>query len=138
MITWRVPMTKKEFREIIYLDHLINSELRLLESLKTNRLQVKGMQIKTDVVQVSKQGNKQEDLIIKIIDLEKEITKDIDRLIDEKRKAKTVIDKLDEPYKVIMTMRYLECMKWEEIAYRLEYSIQAVYKIHGQALKRVE
>lgn len=131
-------MTKKEFREIIYLDHLINSELRLLESLKTNRLQVKGMQIKTDVVQVSKQGNKQEDLIIKIIDLEKEITKDIDRLIDEKRKAKTVIDKLDEPYKVIMTMRYLECMKWEEIAYRLEYSIQAVYKIHGQALKRVE
>ena len=131
-------MTKKEFREIIYLDHLINSELRLLDSLKTNRLQVKGMQIKSDVVQVSKQGNRQEDLIIKIIDLEKEITKDIDRLIDEKRKAKTVIDKLDGSYRLVMSMRYLECMKWEEIAYRLGYSIQAVYKIHGQALKRVE
>ena len=96
------------------------------------------MQIKTDVVQVSKQGNKQEDLIIRILDLEKEITKDIDNLICEKKKAKTVIDKLDGPYKVIMSMRYLECMKWEEIAYRLDYSIQAVYKIHGQALKRVE
>lgn len=131
-------MTKKEFREIIYLDHLINSKLRLLESLKSNRLQVKGMQIKSDVVQVSKQGNKQEDLIIRILDLEKEITKDIDKLIDEKKRAKAVIDELDEPYKVIMTMRYLECVKWEEIAYRLEYSIQAVYKIHGQALKRVE
>lgn len=131
-------MTKKEFREIIYLDHLINSKLRLLESLKSNRLQVKSMQFKSDVVQVSKQGNRQEDLIIRILDLEKEITKDIDNLIREKKKAKTVIDKLDEPYKVIMTMRYLECMKWEEIAYRLEYSIQAVYKIHGQALKRVE
>ena len=137
-MTWRVPMTKKEFREIIYLDHLINSKLRLLESLKSNRLQVKGMQIKSDVVQVSKQGNRQEDLIIRILDLEKEITKDIDSLICEKKKAKTVIDKLDGPYKVIMTMRYLECMKWEEIAYRLDYSIQAVYKIHGQALKRVE
>ena len=131
-------MTKKEFRGIIYLDHLINSKLRLLESLKSSRLQVKGMQIKTDVVQVSKQGNKQEDLIIRILDLEKEITKDIDNLICEKKKAKTVIDKLDGPYKVIMSMRYLECMKWEEIAYRLDYSIQAVYKIHGQALKRVE
>ena len=137
-MTWRVPMTKKEFREIIYLDHLINSKLRLLESLKSNRLQVKGMQIKSDVVQVSKQGNRQEDLIIRILDLEKEITKDIDNLICEKKKAKTVIDKLDGPYKVIMSMRYLECMKWEEIAYRLDYSIQAVYKIHGQALKRVE
>ena len=131
-------MTKKEFREIIYLDHLINSKLRLLDSLKSNRLQVKGMQIKTDVVQVSKQGNRQEDLIIKIIDLEKEIIKDIDSLIREKQRAKTVIDRLDGPYKVVMTMRYLECMKWEEIAYRIGYSIQAVYKIHGQALKRVE
>ena len=131
-------MTKKEFREIIYLDHLINSKLRLLDSLKSNRLQVKGMQIKADVVQVSKQGNRQEDLIIRILDLEKEITKDIDSLIREKQRAKSVIDKLDGPYKVVMTMRYLECMKWEEIAYRIGYSIQAVYKIHGQALKRVE
>lgn len=131
-------MTKKEFREIIYLDHLINSKLRLLDNLKSNRLQVKSMQLKTDVVQVSKQGNRQEDLIIKIIDLEKEITKDIDNLVNEKRRAKTVIDKLDGPYRLVMSMRYLECMKWEEIAYRLDYSIQAVYKIHGQALKRVE
>ena len=131
-------MTKKEFREIIYLDHLINSKLRLLESLKSNRLQVKSMQLKADVVQVSKQGNRQEDLIIRILDLEKEITKDIDKLIDEKKRAKAVIDELDGPYRLVMTMRYLECMKWEEIAYRLEYSIQAVYKIHGQALKRVE
>lgn len=131
-------MTKKEFREIIYLDHLINSKLRLLDNLKSSRLQVKGMQIKSDVVQVSKQGNQQEDLIIRILDLEKEITKDIDSLIREKQRAKTVIDKLDGPYKVVMTMRYLECMKWEEIAYRIGYSIQAVYKIHGQALKRVE
>lgn len=131
-------MTKKEFREIIYLDHLINSKLRLLDSLKSNRLQVKGMQIKSDVVQVSKQGNRQEDLVIKIIDLEKEITKDIDNLICEKKRAKAVIDELDGPYRLVMTMRYLECMKWEEIAYRIGYSIQAVYKIHGQALKRVE
>lgn len=131
-------MTKKEFREIIYLDHLINSKIRLLDNLKFNRLQVKSMQLKTDVVQESRNGNRQEDLIIRIMDLEKEITKDIDDLIREKQRAKLVIDKLDGPYRLVMSMRYLECMKWEEIAYRIGYSIQAVYKIHGQALKRVE
>lgn len=131
-------MTKKEFREIIYLDHLINSKIRLLDNLKFNRLQVKSMQLKTDVVQESRNGNRQEDLIIRIMDLEKEITKDIDDLIREKQRAKVVIDKLDGPYRLVMTMRYLECMKWEEIAYRIGYSIQAIYKIHGQALKRVE
>lgn len=131
-------MTKKEFKEILYLDHLINSKIRLLENLRHSRLQVKSLQFKTDVVKESHVKNHQEDIIIRIIDLEKEITKDIDRLINEKKRAKSVIDRLDGPYKLVMSMRYLECMKWEEIAYRLDYSIQAVYKIHGQALKRVE
>ena len=131
-------MTKKEFKEILYLDHLINSKIRLLEDLRHSRLQVKSLQFKTDVVKESHVKNHQEDIIIRIIDLEKEITKDIDKLIDEKKRAKSVIDRLDGPYKLVMSMRYLECMKWEEIAYRLDYSIQAVYKIHGQALKRVE
>ena len=131
-------MTKKEFKEILYLDHLINSKIRLLENLRHSRLQVKSLQFKTDVVKESHVKNHQEDIIIRIIDLEKEITKDIDKLIDEKKRAKSVIDRLDGPYKLVMSMRYLECMKWEEIAYRLDYSIQAVYKIHGQALKRVE
>lgn len=131
-------MTKKEFKEILYLDHLINSKIRLLENLRHSRLQVKSLQFKTDVVKESHVKNHQEDIIIRIIDLEKEITKDIDKLINEKKIAKSVIDRLDGPYKLVMSMRYLECMKWEEIAYRLDYSIQAVYKIHGQALKRVE
>lgn len=131
-------MTKKEFKEILYLDHLINSKIRLLENLRHSRLQVKSLQFKTDVVKESHVKNHQEDIIIRIIDLEKEITKDIDKLINEKKRAKSVIDRLDGPYKLVMSMRYLECMKWEEIAYRLDYSIQAVYKIHGQALKRVE
>lgn len=131
-------MTKKEFKEILYLDHLINSKIRLLENLRHSRLQVKSLQFKTDVVKESHVKNHQEDIIIKIIDLEKEITKDIDKFINEKKRAKSVIDTLDGPYKLVMSMRYLECMKWEEIAYRLDYSIQAVYKIHGQALKRVE
>ncbi|MFR7349473.1 DUF1492 domain-containing protein [Peptoniphilus sp.] len=131
-------MTKKEFKEILYLDHLINSKIRLLENLRHSRLQVKSLQFKTDVVKESHVKNHQEDIIIRIIDLEKEITKDIDKLINEKKRAKSVIDRLDGPYKLVMSMRYLECMKWEDIAYRLDYSIQAVYKIHGQALKRVE
>lgn len=131
-------MTKKELKDIIFLDHSINSKIRILDNLKHSKSLVKSMQLKKDVVKESRRKNTQEDLIIKIIDLEIEINKDIDRLIDKKTKAKRVIDCLDEPYGVLLTMRYIECMKWEEIAFRLGYSIQAVYKIHGQALKRVE
>ena len=131
-------MNKEELREIIYLDDLINSKLRQIENLRASRFSIGSMSFKPDKVQKSDFRNHQEELIVKLIDLEDDITKDIDRLVDMKTLAKISIDKLNGPYRLVMSMRYLECMKWKEIAYRLNYSVQAVYKIHGQALKMVE
>lgn len=131
-------MNKEELREIIYLDDLINSKLRQIENLRASRFSIGSMSFKPDKVQKTDFRNHQEELIVKLIDLEDDITKDIDRLVDMKTLAKISIDKLNGPYRLVMSMRYLECMKWKEIAYRLNYSVQAVYKIHGQALKMVE
>lgn len=131
-------MNKEELREIIYLDDLINSKLRQIENLRASRFSIGSMSFKPDKVQKTDFRNHQEELIVKLIDLENDITKDIDRLVDMKTLAKISIDKLNGPYRLVMSMRYLECMKWKEIAYRLNYSVQAVYKIHGQALKMVE
>ena len=131
-------MNKEELREIIYLDDLINSKLRQIENLRASRFSIGSMSFKPDKVQKTDFKNHQEELIVKLIDLEDDITKDIDRLVDMKTLAKISIDKLNGPYRLVMSMRYLECMKWKEIAYRLNYSVQAVYKIHGQALKMVE
>ena len=131
-------MNKEELREIIYLDDLINSKLRQIENLRASRFSIGSMSFKPDKVQKTDFRNHQEELIVKLIDLEDDITKDIDRLVDMKTLAKLSIDKLNGPYRLVMSMRYLECMKWKEIAYRLNYSVQAVYKIHGQALKMVE
>ena len=131
-------MNKKELKQILYLDELIDSKIRILESLRLRRFNIGATQFKDDKVQKTNWRNYQEDLIIKISDLEKDITKDVDRLVDIKAKAKKEIDKLDNPYRLVMSMRYLECLKWRDIAHHLGYSVQAVYKIHGQALKRVE
>lgn len=131
-------MNKEELREIIYLDDLINSKLRQIENLRASRFSIGSMSFKPDKVQKTDFRNHQEELIVKLIDLEDDITKDIDRLVDMKTLAKISIDKLNGPYRLVMSMRYLDCMKWKEIAYRLNYSVQAVYKIHGQALKMVE
>lgn len=131
-------MNKEELREIIYLDDLINSKLRQIENLRASRFSIGSMSFKPDKVQKTDFRNHQEELIVKLIDLESDITKDIDKLVDMKTLAKISIDKLNGPYRLVMSMRYLECMKWKEIAYRLNYSVQAVYKIHGQALKMVE
>ncbi|WP_028504141.1 DUF1492 domain-containing protein [Ruminococcus albus] len=37
----------------------------------------------------------------------------------------------------ILEMRYLNCMKWDEIAARINYSERQVLRLHGIALKKI-
>lgn len=129
-------ITKAELKDIIYLDRLINSKLRLLDSLKSNRVCVGSMHPKRERVQESKY-NRQEELIIKILDLEDEIKQDIEELIARKFKIKSAIDKLHGTQKLVMSMRYLECMSWDEISEKLNYSSRATFKIHTDALAKL-
>lgn len=133
-------MTKDELKNIIYLDERINSKLRQLDNLKEMRGSISAIDYTKDNVQCSP-TNQLENSVIKIIELENEIDNDIDKLVDKKNEARILINSLEGIEGTVLEMRYLECMKWEEVAYRLNYSIQAIYKIHGQALqyiKRVE
>lgn len=70
---------------------------------------------------------------------EKEIAEDIDRLIDVKREVMAVIDSLDDPDEInLLYMRYLQYLKWEEIALKMNFSYMHVHRIHGKALQSVE
>ena len=130
-------MTKEDLLNIIRLNDRIESKLRQKEELKSTMYSIGSIDYSKDRVQTSL-VNSTEDLIIKIVDFEEEITKSIDRLIDLKQEASKVIDQIDGAYGTVLEMRYLECMRWEEIAYRLNYSIQHVYRLHGQALLKLK
>lgn len=130
-------MNKEELNNIIRLNDRIESKIRQKEEIRATMSGVGGIDYSKEKVQTSL-SNSVEDLIIKLVDFEIEITKDIDRLVDLKRKACQAINKIDGVYGTILEMRYLECMRWEEIAYRLKYSIQHVYRLHGQALIKIK
>lgn len=130
-------MDKEELRELIHLDEKIETKRRQLERLMKTRLSIKGIDYSKDRVQTSSHSG-QEDLIIKIIDLEREINRDINELVDKKAIAREKISHVHGVQGTVLEMRYLECMTWQEIAYRLSYSIRTVYKIHGQALQIIK
>lgn len=130
-------MDKKELMKIIYLNDRINSKLRQLDELKLTKETVRGIDYSIDKVQTGPTSS-MENVIIKIVDYEQEINKDIDKLIDMKDNARRAINKVDGVYGTVLEMRYLECMRWEEIAYRLNYGIRHVYKLHGQALSKIK
>lgn len=50
-----------------------------------------------------------------------------------------IIDKVrPEELSRLLHMRYIECLTWEEIAVDLHYDIRWVYRLHGQALVKVQ
>lgn len=130
-------MDKEKLKEIIYLNDRIDSKLRQLEELKLTRESIKGIDYSIDKVQTGPTSSI-ENTIIKIVDYEQEISKDMEKLINMKNNASKEINEIQGIYGTILEMRYLECMRWEEIAYRLNYGIRHVYKLHGQALKELK
>ncbi len=71
----------------------------------------------------------------KIIDLQAEINRDIDRLVDLKREIITVIKAVEPPeYQTLLEKRYLCFMTWEQIAVDMNYGIDNIFKLHKKAL----
>ena len=78
------------------------------------------------------------DTICKIVDLEREINKDIDRLVDLKAEARRAINAVSDPdQQLILELRYLCYKPWNEIMTELGYSEATIYRLHGEALKQI-
>lgn len=130
-------MRKEELRELRHMDCLINSKLRQIDDLRSKMKYLQAIDYAKDKIQTSNNASV-EDIIIKLCDLEAEITQEIDELIDKKRVAKEEIDKIEDvTLRSILTMRYLEMLKWEEIAVQLNYDYRHVLRLHGEALNKL-
>ena len=77
--------------------------------------------------------------IAKIVDLQEEINRDVDILVDKKREAYQILYKLeDEIYYKILEMRYLQYMTFEQIAVELNCSRRWAEIKNGRALEEYD
>ena len=128
-------MTKEELKSILYLDQLINSKLRQLDQLKAYRARLPAGSSDAGPVQ-SGLSDPTASTAVKIATLDQSIVEDIDQLVDLKERARKLFKQLDGnlQLKLIMELRYLECLDWQGVAARSGYNSRHVYKLHGQAL----
>ena len=85
-------------------------------------------------------GSTLADTVCKIIDLQEEINRDIDRLVDLKREIMSVIKAVDDAeYQILLEKRYLCFQTWEQIAAEMNYGVRYVH-LHAccKALLAVE
>ncbi|MCR5355771.1 MAG: DUF1492 domain-containing protein [Lachnospiraceae bacterium] len=131
-------MTAKEYLSQAYrLDLEINNKIEIMDSMHS--LATKATSTFSLVPPSGTRNvHRLEDTLAKIVDMDIEINKKIDKLVDLKKEIIDVIGRVDNrEYRLLLEMRYLRFMTWEEIAIDLGYNIRHIYRIHREALAKV-
>ena len=133
-------MTPKQYlRQAYRLNELINSHIREVEQLRLLSTSVPSTDFSKERVQGGKlPGDRISNIIAKIVDLEKQISAEIDNFIDLKKEIHDAIDAVKSPdQRLVLRCRYIEFLTWEKTAEIMNYSIKQIHRIHSAALQNV-
>ena len=76
------------------------------------------------------------DAVCKIVDLQADINRDIDTLVDLKKEIMGVIKAVTNPeHQTLLEKRYLCFLSWEKIAVDMGYDLRYTHKLHIRALE---
>lgn len=132
-------LTAKEYlQQAFRIDQRINGKLEMV-----SRLRESATKVTTNISDMPRASSPNlqtmEETVAKMVDLEAEINRDVDALVDLKREIIDTIGELDRPeYQMILESRYLCYKSWEEIALNMNVQLRWVYRLHGRALSALE
>lgn len=131
-------MTKQELEEIRALKYKIDAREGQIEELKTKLVGLKATDYSLERVQTSMDNsdNKAE-IIDKIDELNTELAMSIYELSMKRNELIKAIEKVPGMWGSVLEMRYIECLSWKEIADKTCYSEQNLFRIHRQAIHRL-
>lgn len=78
------------------------------------------------------------DTIAKLCDLEAKYIDMIGKLADEEIEINDMISKLELNEQKLIRLRYIDCKKWEDICYVMNYSWMQIHRLHGKILAKLE
>ena len=74
----------------------------------------------------------------KIIEIEEKLDHEIDAFVDLRNRIEAAVEKLEDGrLRDVMRYRYIDGMKWEQIAVEMHYSYMQVCRLHGKALLEI-
>lgn len=128
---------KKYLQQIRLYDSHINTKLEDLHQLKEMVTKITPT-LKDDVVSGGGNQDKLGDAVTKIVDLEEEVNRDIDRYVNAKQKISNTLEKISDPDQLqVLHKRYVQYKTWEQIACEMNMSYRNVCYIHGKGLQSV-
>ncbi len=133
-------LSAKDYLSQAYrIDQRINSKIEQVQSLRD--LAEKASAALSDVPpsKGTRNVHRMEDVIVKMMDMESEISADMNRLLNLKHEIVTVISCVESPeLQTLLELRYLCFKTWEQIAVVLHFDLRWVHRLHNRALNEVE
>lgn len=128
-------MTSKEYLNQAYrIDQRINSKIEQVSSLR-DMLTRTNQTISDMPGNPNKDKSRLEETMVKIVDMENEISSDIDRLMDLKQEIMKAVRAVDDVQcQMLLELRYLCFRTWEDIADELNCTVRNVHNLHSKAL----
>lgn len=132
-----MKMTTKEYlQQPYYFDKLIKYKLEEIEKLE-NMIIYKSPQFKESVS--GGEAVPPDERLSKLVELKNELEKEINEMLQIKQDISSLINKIVENnYRTMLTLRYLNYKSFEEIAVIMGYSYRYCIKLHKKALLQIE
>ena len=128
---------KMKLNSVLSTDKLIDAKLEDIKELRRRLQDVKSPSF-GDRVQSTKDPDKFTNVINKIIELEKEVNEDIDKLIDNKNACRELIESLESNfYKVVLYKIYFEGKSLRTVADSLSVSVRQIARIRNKAIVQI-
>ena len=131
-------MTAKEYlSQARTLDMRIKSKLQQIKSL--NELATSCAIVYNDIpCNPNHSDSKTERTVLRIIEVEESLKRDVDNLVALKNKIMATIYAVDDmELQALLEKRYLCSLTLEQIAIEMHYSIQHIFRMHNRALSCV-
>ena len=130
---------KDYLSQALWLDQKINIKLEQLEVLRALATKVSANLREEKVCGGNSARSHMENTVVKIVDLEREINEDIDRLVDLKTEIHGAIKQVDDVIsQILLEMRYVNGRSWEDIINALGYDRSTIFRLHGRSLKEID
>jgi DNA-directed RNA polymerase specialized sigma subunit len=136
----KIAATMTNRDKIKYLKRYINLDREIERKLEeVARLRSKLARVTEVFTEEPKGGGsiygKTGEILAKIVDLEKEIDADVDRLIFIRDNIKAIIEAVeDDRERLLLQYRYLDGRTFEWIAAEMNYSWRQIHRLHSKAL----
>lgn len=130
--------TQDYLKQIERLDRMIQNKLSEISQLKhmAKSITIAPQEVK---VQTSNDKDRMGNVVVKLVDLEKETDKLVDDYIDKRKRIIEQIDSIkDTNMYHVLSERYIMRKELSVIAVEMGYSFKQVCRIHGNALLEFE